>query len=139
MFILLVFDLLIMFKHFYTKIYKKKIKFNPLFLNSVSLISKETLLVSEVQINALKKYIKKYFKKKYKIHFCLNLKMPVTSKPIGARMGKGKGEIKGYTYNINRGEPIFEITGEDLNLILNVLEKSQNKLNFNTNIIINDL
>ena len=128
-----------MFKHFFTKIYPTKIKFRPIFNKSVCLISKETLLVSETQIIAVKKYLKKYLKKKYKVHFCLNFRMPVTTKPIGSRMGKGKGNIDTYCYSVSKGQMLFEIGGEDLKFIINVLKKSKNKFNFDTVIIVNDI
>jgi len=60
---------------------------------------------------------------------------PLTSKPVGVRMGKGKGSVEEWVMNIKPGRIIFEITGVDNNTAMRALKLAAAKLPFKTKIV----
>ena len=60
---------------------------------------------------------------------------PLTSKPVGVRMGKGKGSVEEWVMNIKPGRIVFEITGVDNNTALRALKLAAAKLPFKTKIV----
>jgi len=60
---------------------------------------------------------------------------PLTSKPVGVRMGKGKGSVEEWVMNIKPGRIIFEITGVDNETALRALKLAAAKLPFKTKIV----
>ncbi len=60
---------------------------------------------------------------------------PLTSKPVGVRMGKGKGSVEEWVMNIQPGRIIFEITGVDNDTALRALKLAAAKLPFKTKIV----
>ena len=54
--------------------------------------------------------------------------IPVTSKPIGTRMGKGKGAISHYVARVREGMFIYEITGVEPRIAKQALVKAEKKL-----------
>ncbi len=60
---------------------------------------------------------------------------PLTAKPVGVRMGKGKGSIEEWVMNIKPGRIIFEITGVNNETALRALKLAAAKLPFKTKIV----
>ncbi|WP_024787538.1 MULTISPECIES: 50S ribosomal protein L16 [unclassified Lebetimonas] len=60
---------------------------------------------------------------------------PLTSKPVGVRMGKGKGSVEEWVMNIKPGRIIFELTGVDNETAVRALTLAAAKLPFKTKII----
>jgi len=60
---------------------------------------------------------------------------PLTAKPVGVRMGKGKGSVEKWVMNIQPGRIIYEITGVDSNTALRALRLAAAKMPFKTKII----
>ena len=60
---------------------------------------------------------------------------PLTAKPVGVRMGKGKGSVEEWVMNIQPGRIIFEITGVDNDTAIRALTLAAAKLPFKTKIV----
>ena len=60
---------------------------------------------------------------------------PLTSKPVGVRMGKGKGSVEEWVMNIKPGRIVFEITGVDNETAMQALKLAAAKLPFKTKIV----
>ena len=60
---------------------------------------------------------------------------PLTSKPVGVRMGKGKGSVEEWVMNIKPGRIIFEITGVNNETAVRALTLAAAKLPFKTKIV----
>ncbi len=60
---------------------------------------------------------------------------PLTSKPVGVRMGKGKGSVEEWVMNIKPGRIIFELTGVDNDTAIRALTLAAAKLPFKTKIV----
>ena len=75
------------------------------------------------QIEACRKSLRRGFTKKAKIWINLFTNIPITKKPLGARMGKGKGNISHWVAIVKKGQILFEVNS-DLSI-----EKSQIALN----------
>jgi len=83
----------------YKYVIKRSLKPNslkkPFFIkpNIVSAIVCEDTILDRTQILKINLFLLKYIKKQGSLHFpCLKLK-PKTEKPVGIRMGKGKGSV----------------------------------------------
>ena len=60
---------------------------------------------------------------------------PLTSRPVGVRMGKGKGAVEEWVMNIKPGRIIFEMAGVSEELAREALTLARHKLPFKTKII----
>jgi large subunit ribosomal protein L16 len=60
---------------------------------------------------------------------------PITSKGIGVRMGKGKGDVEGWVAVVKPGKIMFEIGGVPDQLAKEALEKAASKLPIRTKIV----
>jgi len=60
---------------------------------------------------------------------------PLTSRPVGVRMGKGKGGVEKWVMNIKPGRIIFEMAGVSEELAREALTLAKHKLPFKTKII----
>ena len=61
--------------------------------------------------------------------------VPLTSKPVGVRMGKGVGSIDGWVFPIKRGRILFELDGVSLELAKSALRSASYKLPMKTKFI----
>ena len=53
---------------------------------------------------------------------------PITARPAGVRMGKGKGNVEGYVAVVKPGRIMFEVSGVTEELALEALRKATMKL-----------
>ncbi|MEO1942488.1 MAG: 50S ribosomal protein L16 [Campylobacterales bacterium] len=60
---------------------------------------------------------------------------PLTAKPVGVRMGKGKGSVEKWVMNIQPGRIIYEITGVDNATAMRALRLAAAKMPFKTKIV----
>jgi large subunit ribosomal protein L16 len=124
-------------KYLKGKLYGNKLR-NNLIKGDISLKSNELGRLTPKQIESAKKLIKKLIKSKggivkTKITACI----PVSSKPLAVRMGRGKGKISIYTAPVKKGTIIFEIFCLDKAAAYNALVKVSYKLPIQTKIISN--
>ncbi len=54
--------------------------------------------------------------------------VPITSKPVGVRMGKGVGSIDGWVFPVKKGRILFELDGVSLELAKSALRSASYKL-----------
>ena len=61
--------------------------------------------------------------------------IPLTSKPLEVRMGKGKGNVDYWVSKISPGNILFEVTALNKKLVLECLKSAANKLPLKTCIV----
>ena len=54
--------------------------------------------------------------------------IPLTKKPTGSRMGKGKGSISHYVARVREGMLVYEVTGVEARVAKEALLKAEKKL-----------
>lgn len=125
----------------YNKIHKKKFqkfKYKTFLLKFgvYGLKSLESGFVSSYQFKTLKYVILKNFKKQGKIWYNTFPNFPVTAKPIEVRMGKGKGNLKHWSFFVPSGFLILEVFSIiNISKVLSHLKKGQLKLPMKTKIV----
>ena len=110
----------------YTKIRKKRLvkfesKSNKLKFGKFGLKALESGLLNFKQIDSAKQIIRKKTKRKLKLWVKIFPYLPVSAKPVGARMGKGKGKLVNFAAPIKAGSLIFEICGLNNKLLIKSL------------------
>jgi len=91
--------------------------------------------VTARQIEAVRQVISRTLRRRGKIWINLFPFLPSTSKPIGTRMGKGKGSTSFWYMPIEAGTLLFEITGVSIFKARLALTKGTKKLPIKTKII----
>jgi len=91
--------------------------------------------INSRQIEAGRVALSRTMKRTGKIWIRVFPDKPLTSKPVGVRMGKGKGSVEEWVMNIKPGRIVFEITGVDNNTALRALKLAAAKLPFKTKIV----
>lgn len=124
----------------YKKIKKGKLgrlefKSNDLKFGNIGLKAIDSGLISSRQIESARQAISRKIKRKGKIWIKIFPDLPITSKSIGSRMGKGKGQVSHWTSRIKGGNILFEVSGKNLTLIAAALKTGGAKLPIKTKII----
>ena len=110
-----------------------KVKFFENFLNGCSIVSKEAGFISNRHIEACRRTISRQLKtKKNKVVIHLSKLTPVTKKPLGSRMGKGKGAIYNRLFFIRSGIKLFSINGQQSLKFVDHLKSAAKKLPLDT-------
>jgi large subunit ribosomal protein L16 len=91
--------------------------------------------VSDKEIEAARKKITFATKKAGKYWIRVFPHKPITKKPVGVKMGSGKGEIKGYVAVVKPGAVLFEIGGVNLETAKAAFTKAGHKLSIGTTLI----
>lgn len=84
------------------------------------------------QIESARKVITKKTERQSKIWVKISLNYVLTKKPLGTRMGKGKGKITFFFGKIKKGSVIFEISGSNNKKLIIALKACQYKLPIKT-------
>lgn len=101
----------------------------------VALKALESGRITPNHINCCRQLLNKSLKKFSQIRFTVFPHIPVTKKPLEVRMGKGKGSVDTWVFNIFSGNTIVEIEGNNLALITKGLNSIRNKLPIRTQIV----
>lgn len=118
------------------KLNKLEYKTNKLKFGTIGLKAINSAIITARQIEASRQAISRKIKKKGKLWIRAFPDVPITSKSVAARMGKGKGAISHWGAIIRGGSIIFEICGvKDFNVIKNALRTGGAKLPLKTKII----
>lgn len=118
------------------KLNKLEFKTNKLKFGTVGLKAVNSAIITARQIEASRQAISRKIKKKGKLWIRIFPNVPITSKSVAARMGKGKGSVSHWGAKINGGSIIFEICGvKDFNIVKNALRTGGAKLPIKTRII----
>lgn len=91
--------------------------------------------VSARQIEAARKKITYSTKRTGKYWIRVFPHKPVTKKPVGVKMGSGKGDIDRYVAVIKPGAILFEIDGVTPELAKSALTKAGHKLSIRTTMV----
>ena len=75
------------------------------------IVALEPAWIKSNQIEAARVAMTRYVKRTGKVWIKIFPDKPYTSKPIGVRMGKGKGNLEGWVAVVKPGRVMFEIAG----------------------------
>ena len=90
--------------------------------------STEIGLITSNQIEAARIAMTRYIKRGGKVWIKIFPDKPITSKPIGTRMGKGKGAVEYWVAAVKPGRVMFEIAGVPEKTAKEALRLAANKL-----------
>ena len=113
----------------------KSYRGNTLAFGTYGLKAIELGRINSRQIEAGRVALTRTMKRTGKVWIRVFPDKPLTSKPVGVRMGKGKGSVEEWVMNIKPGRIIFEITGVDNDTALKALKLAAAKLPFKTKIV----
>nr|WPV72415.1 ribosomal protein L16 [Navicula sp.] len=117
------------------KIRKLEFKANKLQFGNVGLKAVNSAIITARQIEATRQAISRKIKKKGKLWIRVFPDLPITAKPISARMGKGKGSLSHWGVRVRGGTMLFEICGvKDPKIIEGALRTGSAKLPLKTKI-----
>lgn len=108
---------------------------NSLAFGTYGLKAIELGRINSRQIEAGRVVLSRTMKRAGKIWIRVFPDKPLTAKPVGVRMGKGKGSVEEWVMNIKPGRIIFEITGVNENVAIRALTLAAAKLPFKTKIV----
>lgn len=123
-------------KNYKFKKIRKRIRTNKLqdFRSSYLKTSKfglkvlENGIISSTVLEAARRSITKKINRVGKLKINGFPYVPITSKPVGVRMGKGVGSIVGWVFPIKKGRLLFELDGVSLELARAALRSASYKL-----------
>jgi large subunit ribosomal protein L16 len=108
---------------------------NSLAFGTYGLKAIELGRINSRQIEAGRVALSRTMKRTGKIWIRVFPDKPLTAKPVGVRMGKGKGSVEEWVMNIKPGRIIFEITGVNDETAIRALTLAAAKLPFKTKIV----
>ena len=85
-------------------------------------------LITSNQIEAARIAMTRYIKRGGKVWIKIFPDKPITTKPIGTRMGKGKGAVEYWVAPVKPGRVMFEIAGVTEEVAREALRLAANKL-----------
>ena len=92
-------------------------------------------LITSKQIEATRRAMIRKIKKSGKIWIRAYPDIPITSKPVEVRMGKGKGAVDHFVCRVKPGKILFEINGVPLKIAKELLRKGAMKLPLRTKFV----
>jgi len=116
------------------KLVKFEFKTNKLVFGNIGLKAAESGILNPRQIEAARQSISRTTKRKAKIWIRIFPDLPVTAKPTGIRMGKGKGPLSHWGARVRGGTVLFELCGMNLRNITKALKTAGAKLPIKTKI-----
>ena len=116
------------------KLVKLEFKSNDLTFGTVGLKAAEAGIISARQIEAARQAITRKIKRKGKVWIKIFPDLPITSKPTGVRMGKGKGAVSHWGARVRGGSVLFEVCGINSILATAALKTGGAKLSIKTKI-----
>ena len=122
-------------KHNKGKLAKLDYRLNSLKFGVLGLKALESGCVSSKQIEATRQAITRKIKRNGRVWVRIFPDLPITSKPIEVRMGKGKGAVNHWVAKVSGGAVIFEIDGIPEKLAKSALHTGSSKLPIKTVII----
>lgn len=114
---------------------KKNIIFNDLNFGAYGLKALESGRITNKQIEAARRAITRKMSREGRIWIHIFPHIPVTSKPIEVRMGKGKGSLSYWASIIKSGKLLFEVDGVSTELAKQALNFGAGKLPLRTKFV----
>ena len=122
-------------KQFRGKMRGKALRGSQLSFGEFGLKAMDRGWVSARQIEAARKKITYVTKRNGKYWIRIFPAKPITGKPVGVKMGSGKGEIKGYVATVLPGTILFELGGVPADLAKEALRKAGHKISIKTQVV----
>lgn len=88
----------------------------------------ERARLSGAQLEAVRRVLSRRMSRRGKVWFRVFPHVPVTSKPLEVRMGKGKGAVDHWVADVRPGRMIVEVEGVPPSIALHALAGGQSKL-----------
>ena len=101
---------------------------NKLTYGEYGIVAMEPCWIKANQIEAARVAMTRYIKRGGKVWIKIFPDKPITSKPIGTRMGKGKGAVEYWVAAVKPGRVMFEIAGVPEETAKEALRLAANKL-----------
>jgi len=98
----------------------------------------EAGLITGNQIEAARVAMTRFMKRDGKVWINIFPDKPITRKPAGTRMGKGKGNTEFWVAPIKPGRVMFEVAGVSENIAREALRLATNKLPVKTRFVIKE-
>lgn len=108
---------------------------NTVAFGDYGLVALEPSWISNRQIESCRIAINRTFKREGKIFIRIFPDKPITHRPIGVRMGKGKGNVEGWVAVVKPGRVIFEVSGVTDEKAKEALRKATMKLPISCKIV----
>jgi len=123
-------------KVFKGRIHGKATRGATLAFGKYGLQAQEPDRVTSRQIESARQAMTRYTKRGGKIWIRIFPHLPVTQKPVGLKMGKGKGGPEYYAARVKPGTVLFEIDGVEEDVAREALRLAAHKLPVKTKFII---
>ena len=106
----------------------KALRGNKITNGQYGLVATEPAWIKSNQIEAARIAMTRYMKRSGKVFIKIFPDKPVTGKPIGVRMGKGKGAVEYWVAAVKPGRVMFEMAGVAEDVAREALRLAANKL-----------
>ena len=115
---------------------KLNFKTNTLKFGTVGLKSTEAGFISAKQLEAARQAISRRIKRSGKLWLRIRPTLPITSKPLEVRMGKGKGNVSYWSARVKGGTVLFELCGIKFDIAKLAFKTGAAKLSIKTKVFI---
>ena len=109
---------------------------NTLSYGEFGLVALEPCWIKANQIEAARIALTRYTKRTGKVWIKIFPDKPVTVKPLGTRMGSGKGAVDGWVAVVKPGRVMFEIAGVPEEIAKEALRLAAQKLPVTTKFVV---
>lgn len=113
----------------------KAMRGNTVAFGDYGLQALEPSWITNRQIESCRIAINRTFRREGKIFIRIFPDKPITKRPIGVRMGKGKGNVEGWVAVVKPGRILFEVKGVTEEKALAALRKATMKLPINCKVV----
>ena len=100
--------------------------------------AKEGAWITANQIEAARIAMTRYMKRGGKVWINIFAHMPITSKPLGTRQGKGKGAVDKWVAVVKEGKIMFEISGVSEEVAREAFRLASHKLPIKTKFVMRE-
>jgi large subunit ribosomal protein L16 len=118
------------------KLSKLNFKSNTLKFGTVGLKAIESGMISAKQLESARQAISRKIKRGGKLWLRIYPTLPITSKPVEVRMGKGKGNVDYWSARVKGGTVLFELCGIRFDLAKLAFKTGSAKLSVKTKVFI---
>ena len=108
---------------------------NKITYGEYGIVALEPCWITSNQIEAARVAMTRYTKRGGKVWIKIFPDKPVTSKPIGTRMGKGKGSVEYWVAPVKAGRVMFEMGGVSEEVAKEALRLAGSKLPVKTKFV----
>ncbi len=126
-------------KQFRGRMTGKATKGNELAYGNYGLVATEPCWLTANQIEAARVAINRYTKRGGKVWINVFPHKPVSQKPIGTRMGKGKGSPEFWVAVVKPGRVLYELTGVTEEVAREAMRLASHKLPCKTKFIMKEV